>query len=184
MAAQPRTLAPEQFEALLAALDADRTQAGERYDALHRRLVQFFGWENGSEPEALADEVMDRVARRICEGEPVTQPAAYAMGVARFVLREDQARARRNERALLEMPKRETEDARPMECLERCLGTMPEAARGLLMAYYSGDGGARIARRKQLAAELGIELNALRNRALRLRQQLERCVAQCCRERA
>jgi hypothetical protein len=47
--------------------------------------------------------------------------------------------------------------------------------------YYAGEKRARIERRQRLAAQLGIEINALRNRALRLREKLETCVENCLR---
>src|SRR2546430_9912870 len=37
-------------------------------------------------PEDLADEVLDRVARRLNEGEQVERPISYTLGVARRVL--------------------------------------------------------------------------------------------------
>ena len=62
------------------------------------------------------------------------------------------------------------------DALEACLATLPAGARDLLARYYSADGRKRIALRQQMAEEMGMELNALRNRALRLRERLEECV--------
>ncbi|MET0224835.1 MAG: hypothetical protein ABW187_00170, partial [Dokdonella sp.] len=60
--------------------------------------------------------------------------------------------------------------------LDGCLDRLGERARTLMLSYYGADGAQRIRARQRLARELGSSLNALRNRALRLRETLERCV--------
>jgi hypothetical protein len=59
--------------------------------------------------------------------------------------------------------------------LEACLDTLAKADAALILDYYGADGSARIRLRQQLADSLGLSLNALRNRALRLRGKLEEC---------
>ena len=63
------------------------------------------------------------------------------------------------------------------DALSHCLDCLTSDNRQLLERYYSGDGSDRIRNRQTLAAELGIAINALRNRALRLRDSLENCTA-------
>jgi DNA-directed RNA polymerase specialized sigma24 family protein len=65
------------------------------------------------------------------------------------------------------------------QCLERCLGALDAGQRAFILRYYQGDQSQRIANRKAMAHELGLDLNALRNRALRLRERLEKCVREC-----
>jgi len=60
--------------------------------------------------------------------------------------------------------------------LDGCLDQLGARARVLILDYYGADGAQRIRARQKLAGELGSSLNALRNRALRLRETLERCV--------
>jgi DNA-directed RNA polymerase specialized sigma24 family protein len=55
------------------------------------------------------------------------------------------------------------------DAVERCLSTLPESSRDLIARYYCGE-------RAALAGELGISLNTLRNRALRIREKLYECV--------
>ena len=55
------------------------------------------------------------------------------------------------------------------EALETCLAALSDDDRRLLLAYHAGRGVERIARRAQLALELGVEPGALRVRAHRLR---------------
>src|SRR5437763_189010 len=68
---------------------------------------------------------------------------------------------------------------RLLECLDGCLEKLPAETRMLIMEYYQLRKQAKIDRRKALAEELGIPVNALRIRAHRVRAQLEECVMGC-----
>jgi DNA-directed RNA polymerase specialized sigma24 family protein len=177
-----RGLTQDSFDRLLAAFDADRSIAGEKYERLRARLARFFSWEGASAPEDLADEAFNRAAARLAQGEPVRDPASYLMGVSRLLLKEDVKRRRRVERAMHELTARgaaATPDEATAQCLERCLGRLTAENRALILRYYTGDKASRIANRKAMADELGVDINALRNRALRLRDKLEQCVREC-----
>jgi len=52
----------------------------------------------------------------------------------------------------------------------------------MILRYYTGDKQEKIVNRKKLAEEEGIELNALRIRAHRIRTQLRLCVEKCIEE--
>lgn len=177
------TLTADRLERLLHALDDDRERAADRYTLLVRRLIAFFGWQRCAEAERLADEVMDRVARRLSEGEAVANVPAYALGVARLVVREAQARQVRDDRAAheLEILSRpaSTADDTALGCLDGCLQRLAPDRRRELLDYYGADVGARIEGRKRQAAALGVSPLALRNRMLRLRHGLETCVTRC-----
>lgn len=164
------------WDALLA-----RLESPERYETLRARLIRFFQWERFADSEELADEVLNRVARKLAEGEQIVNLEAYVSGVARLVLREAANRDRRRERALERRPEPDPfqEDPAAQDCLERQLAKLPPADRTLILRYYSGERSGRIENRKQLAAQLGLNLNALRNRALRLRTRLESLVRAC-----
>jgi DNA-directed RNA polymerase specialized sigma24 family protein len=58
--------------------------------------------------------------------------------------------------------------------LEECLNELPEPHRHLIRRYYSLESRSQIDGRKLLAEEFNISLNALRNRALRIRSDVER----------
>jgi DNA-directed RNA polymerase specialized sigma24 family protein len=171
------------FGALLARLSADGGDA-QAYEALRRRLIQFFRLHAPAEADELADVVLDRLARRLHEGVEVASVPSYALGIARMVLHEARAKAARRHLAeadpTLAPDEDAADDARDLDdvlaALRACLEAAGTAARGLILAYYGGDGAVRISTRKRLADEHGISLNALRNRALRLRDALEECV--------
>jgi hypothetical protein len=59
---------------------------------------------------------------------------------------------------------------------------LPAAQRELIEKYYGTDGRNQIESRKQLAEEHKISLNALRNRAMRIRIELEERAAQALRK--
>ncbi|MCX6609823.1 MAG: hypothetical protein NTW74_03105 [Acidobacteria bacterium] len=171
-----------QFEALLSRLNRDKDTAALLYEELRQRLIRYFRWERSSEPEDQADEVLNRVARILAEGEEVEGVERFAAGVARVLMRESITRSQRRELALKKMvlPDRDPPvDPDALACLEGCLAKLgPDQAR-LILRYYAGSGSAHIVVRREIAEELGLEINALRNRALRIRERLEECVRRC-----
>ena len=172
---------------LLVRLDENPGRAGLRYEELRRRLILFFRLKQPADAEQLADEVLDRVARRVAEGLEILKIEAYVLGVARFVLREQEGTAQSAARALSDLAREqqvEMSDApadpsaeEHREALGRCLEELTPADRSMILNYYAAEGSGRINQRQTMARKLGINLNALHNRALRLRKQLEQCVA-------
>jgi DNA-directed RNA polymerase specialized sigma24 family protein len=180
------TASPNGLDLLLAVLDPDRERAAEKLLLLRRKLLKFFAWSRAPFPDELADETLDRVSRRLAEGEVVRQldPGAYVHGFARNVLRESWSRprlVRAPEAALAAAPAAEQSAAeRRSRCLDRCLARLPVESRRLLLAYYQTEGGAaKIASHRQLAAELNVSGGNLRLRLHRLRLELEGCVRAC-----
>jgi DNA-directed RNA polymerase specialized sigma24 family protein len=168
--------------ALLARLAAD-SDAASAYEQLRLRLVTFFRLRFPVEAEALADEAIDRLARRLEDGTQVENPAGYALGIARFLVLETVARHRKEghaaREALIELELQGTDaDSDPaLPALRACLAAMEGESARLIIEYYAADGGgSRIERRLRLAESMGLTLNALRNRALRARLALEKCV--------
>lgn len=189
--AQEWVITQEAFERLLASLDADRELAGQKYVRLRLKLVKYFEWRGAAFPDREADVTLNRVARRIEEGQEVQNVGAYCYGVARLVFSEA-LRAERREREALECAAQaEAQDAEADldakargECLSRCLQALSEESRALIIEYYDDERGKKIERRRRLAARLGIPLNALRIRAHRIRIGLEACVRECVGRRA
>ena len=56
---------------------------------------------------------------------------------------------------------------------------LPAESRTLILEYYQDQRRLKIDRRIRLAAELGLTAQALRSRAQRVRDRLERCVRGC-----
>jgi DNA-directed RNA polymerase specialized sigma24 family protein len=173
-------LTQESFDRLLGWLDDDRERAGERYESIRRRLVAIFASRGCREAEDLADETINRVTHKLAEivGDYVGDPAPYFYGVAQKV---HQEYLRRSRRTVSSPPPPEADEdvERVYECLEHCIDRLPVESRVLIVEYYRGDRSVKIECRKALAQKRGIALNALRIRAHRIRQTLQRCVEDC-----
>ena len=172
------------FERLLAELGADRTQAGHKYEALRAKLVTFFVVRAAPAPEDHADEVLNRLGRRIQEGVEVNNLFAYTASVARRYWKE-LLRARLRESsavadgAALMLPEPGGSSEVRATCFEKCWRSLSEKSRRLMTLYCQGDWRARIARRRQMASQLGLSSTALRIRVHRIRAWLEKCVIAC-----
>lgn len=182
------------FDSLLAFLGTDRESAAQAYLDLRRSLFTFFAVRNAPDPDELADEVFNRVARRLSEGVEITteQPASFFYAVARNVWRERLARGQ----SIMPLPEFESPALRlrvtPHDdlmaasvdreiearhhALQACLARLPEAEREVLMNYYQFDGGAKIEMRKELAERLQVSGNNLRQKIARLKLRLNECV--------
>jgi DNA-directed RNA polymerase specialized sigma24 family protein len=168
-------LSREALDGLLQALGPDRNAAGRRYERMRRKLIDLFSWRGAETPEELADETLNRLARRLHQGEPIERIESYMLGIARLLLKEHARRREQRSTALREIQvlRRGTAGETGMQdALERCLASLPEPSRLLIARYYSED-------RAALAADLGVSLLALRTRALRIRRKLYDSVMAC-----
>jgi DNA-directed RNA polymerase specialized sigma24 family protein len=184
------TLSAEALARFLACLDPDSDRAGERYESLRLTLMKFFDWRRAHFPEELADETINRVIRKINEGGTIRDVPTYCHGVARMVLLESlkgpESRRADFEKlppAALVAPDPEKQDER-LDCFERCLKELPLESRQLILQYYGDEKREKIDRRLAMAERLGIPLNALRSRAQRIRNRLEKCANGCIQKNA
>ncbi len=184
------TLTKEAFERLLDSLDANRERAGEKYENVRRKLIEFFEARGSNSPADHADQTINRVAKRLEEGEVVKDLSAYSYGVARLLLKET-LRGRGKEPVTLDLApaplivtdededeRRHLEEAR-LKCFEVCLSNLPAASRVLIIEYYREEKGIKIEQRKRQADALNMSLNALRLRACRIRAELGDCITSC-----
>jgi len=180
------------FQRLLTWLDQGTDSQGERYLAIHDRLAHYFARRNCLAPHDLADETLNRVARRLEERGSIddVEPARYCYIVAKFVLLESLRQRERHgtawddqreTEALESAAGADTSDQRDrtMACLERCLAARSPADRALILDYYRSGSDSASAGRKQLAERLGLTANSLAIRACRIRGRLEACVRAC-----
>jgi RNA polymerase sigma factor (sigma-70 family) len=181
------------FQRLLHWLDGKTNSDGQKYLEMRRRLVAYFERKSCLTPDDLADETLNRVARRL-EEEDISEaedPAKYCYIVARFVFLEH-LRSSRREDALANDLMRSAEattaifdQARDEEnimlsCLEECIKKLEPESRQIIHGYYVGKEREKIQNRRSLAQTLGITPNALSIRACRIRARLEKCVRECC----
>jgi DNA-directed RNA polymerase specialized sigma24 family protein len=175
----------EGFDLLLAQLDSDRNLAGQKYESLRRKLIKFFQWWGSQDADELADEAFDRVARKLAQGEPIRDPAAYLIGVARLIFKEHVKSQIKLRAAVEQIPKNPVTDkdlaiaeARE-ECYANCLGKLPAESRDLVVRYYQSQDGDKASNRDSLSVQMNIPINLLRVRAFRIRKKLADCLDDC-----
>lgn len=174
-------MTPEAFDRLLTWLGDDRDSAARKYEEIRRGLIRIFIARGCRWAEELADETINRVVRKIFEvadNFDDNDPARYFYGVARNVHREY---LHNLSRPLPAEPPPPADPPSPAEeeCLASCLGRLEAPARDLVIDYFSRDKQAKIDLHKQMAARLGVTVNALRIRAFRIRGSLRECVLGC-----
>jgi hypothetical protein len=192
-------LSESAFLRLLNWLDEGADSSGARYVEIRRRLAEYFDRKDCAPADDLADETLNRVARRLEEEGSITGPAPlrYCYTVAKFVFLESLHEAKRDPvslealsahgrtEALTARGKSKSEltqieeDEERYECLQRCLRVIEQRDRDLICEYYYGEQRAKIENRHRLAARLGLSANALSIRACRIRRDLAACVRRC-----
>jgi hypothetical protein len=184
------SLTPTAFHSLLSWLDQGRKSDGQTYLEMRRRLVAYFDRKNCRAPDDLADETMNRVARKLEELVTIETetPAKYCYVMARFVFLEElrartkdqrlHAEIRQENSAAEDQGNREIQERR-MDCLRQCAAKLDSASRDLILRYYIGAEKVKIDNRRALARALAITTNALSIRACRIREKLELCVREC-----
>ena len=176
------TLTQNAFDELLHTLDSDRDRAGNIYQKTRDNLIRFFEWRGCPFPEDHADETINRVAKRVSEGEEVRELTKYFFGVARLLFLEIQKERTRALHAFANLPQADdclNSNETRLDCLKQCLKSISADQRDLIIAYYQGEKSHKIHNRQRLSERLRIPINTLRMRALRLRDQLEACVEAC-----
>ena len=173
------------LQRLLEQLHPEVDLAAEQYRALHERLVRFFDWRNAEDPEALADEAIDRLAARLSSiesSDTVRDPSSFVLGIARLLLLEE---GRRKQKLLVmaeqlhadAVNSRPAPDAEIMHnALDHCLARLTADRRDLIQSYYLHQGERKIVEHRLMAAAQGLSGNTLRNRMLRTRRELETCM--------
>jgi DNA-directed RNA polymerase specialized sigma24 family protein len=174
-----RVLRQDELDQLLRWLDPEPERAGLAYEKIRWRLIAVLASRGCTSPEELADETIDRVARKVpaIAESYVGDKAIYFLGVMNNVHHEYLKRA-----PLPRLP--DPEDAVESKedvhrCLDRCLDKLTPKSRRLIEQYYAEEKRAKIDLRQRIAAELGIGVSTLRLRALRIRDKLQSCIEQC-----
>jgi DNA-directed RNA polymerase specialized sigma24 family protein len=190
-------LTAEAFDKLLNSLDPDRQAAAEKYERIRQRLANFFEYRGCSSPDDYADITINCAAKKLEQGSQIyaSDPLSFFLGIARNFLLEYWEQAPKRAASLdhlsvaehpridaTETMERDEELNRSeaeLKCLEECLEAAGQQDRELIVGYYIGEKGQKISNRKRLAADLDLRPAALRLRAFRLREKLERCVKSC-----
>ncbi len=176
----------EAFDLLMTRLDANREVAGLKYEDMRLMLIKLF--ENRNIPASAdhADEVINRLTRKLVGGEEIKSLTAYALGVARLYLKEVPRRMREVAVEGDDWPEHqevnpvvEEDEPQQEECFMRCLNSLRGDDREMILQYYQEEKQAKINHRRNLAQKLGLTTITLRTRACRVRIKLEECINRC-----
>ena len=180
-----QNLAIEEFERLLSRLDDDRSRAAEKYLILRRKLVKIFERRGCVAADDLADQALDRIARKLEKEEIHDLKWAPIDDEGNFLLDEFES-----DDLLVGDSDPENRIARAIggekeaACLQNCLRKLPPRQHELMIAYYEGERSEKIELRQQLARDRGISTKCLRDQANWLRARLRMCVKQCLRNQS
>jgi DNA-directed RNA polymerase specialized sigma24 family protein len=186
-------LTPEAFDLLLSWLHPDREQAGLKYEEIRAKLIKRCRHFGCHEPEELANQTMDRVARKLPEVIDTYkgEPEPYFYSVAYYVYKEYLRKPIMQSLATLSFREPSTTDLEEMSenelldsCLKHCLDQMDAESRDMVLEYYRGRRQVKIQARKALAERMGISLAALRLRTQRARSTLKKCILECMERKA
>lgn len=180
--AKENIITQENFDLLLSWLDPNRETAGQKYEKIRRRLIRILIGRGCFEAEQLADEIFDRVTRKLPElaDNYSGDPSLYFYGVAGKIHLE----WLRQQKKMKQLPLPETVDEDKSadleyECLQTCLEKLPSDQRHLIVGYYKEEKSTRIENRRKLADFFGMSANALHVKTLRIRTQLRECLRNC-----
>src|SRR5215470_4321886 len=121
-ARQLNTLQKTDFDRLLLWLDPNPDIAGELYEKIRWRLIAILASRGCRIPEELADETIDRVARRVHDIEPtyVGDKSIYFLGVMNNVHHEYLKRPLGSPTLQL-VGRSDDGQERALACLDKCL---------------------------------------------------------------
>lgn len=168
-------------------------QLAEYFDAGLRESLKFFFRRRGirGTAEDLVHEVYLRVLKKLDQGTDIQNLAAYAFTVAHYVAAEERRNQLRFEafsylshEETVKVNRMQDERLNPAPALEQkeeekelrrlreaCIQELPPEDRKLLLRYVSFSSNDT---REELAAELGLSVNALRVKVHRIRERLQR----------
>jgi DNA-directed RNA polymerase specialized sigma24 family protein len=187
-------LTAEAFDKLLLNLDENRENASLIYEDIRKRLIRQLTAGRSLFAEEQADEVFNRIARKIFEEDFVLDrenPYPYFHQVARYVLLEYQRQSRRKILGLDDLSTGEEPSYNVAEMLEKayekfrtelglnalrhCREQLDTQEVVMLDKYNAALGKDKKQRHQQLAINLGKSQNALKISVSRARNKLIEC---------
>lgn len=165
------------FDEFLTRLEPRQPDADSRYKRLRMKLVKFFSWRNCHDPEALADETIQRTVGKVQSGEGprITHPYSYVYGIAWNVFKAYLAEKKRSEQVVQTLPELFEQDSDQWyDCRRQCLQELSPEKLSLIREYYlKGESAERMAQAS------GMTVNALRLQVYRIKNQLRECYIRC-----
>jgi len=183
MATPPPT--QEVFDKLLLCLAPDCDRAGEEYELLRLRLLEYFRSRACLRAEELADEVLNRLAQKVAAGEPIREVPRYCYGLARWI-RMEYLRDPKNKHTNFDdlpvipvLPPDPLLEQERLNCFKHCLQRLTAEEREVVIGYWDHEEQSNSEVRRDMAARLGISPTALRIRISRSKKKLKACYDDC-----
>ena len=184
------TINSDAFQRLLEWLDNGKNSDGNRYVEIRKRLVSFFKRKDCLNPDELADETLNRVARRLSEESKIESetPADFCYITAKFIFLESLRNKDKQNIPLDEITENklfspvsdeQIVKEKKLNCLEKCVENLESSNREIICGYYYGEERIKIENRRALAKRFDISTNALSVRACRIREKLQDCMGKC-----
>jgi RNA polymerase sigma factor (sigma-70 family) len=167
----------EVFDRLLLRLEPDFLDSSKRYKQFRLKMVKFFAWKRCEDPDSLADETINRVAKNLNAGEEIRadNPYSYIYAIAKYVFMEYLRDKKKRDVITSQLPDPEQVTIEGFsDCRKQCLDKLPPEKCRLLQQYYMDEKS-----REAMAQSLNISLNALRLQVHRLKNELRACNEDC-----
>ena len=166
------------FDDLIRWLDPNPELGGSKYEVIRRKLITQFKVKGCAFADDLADLTFDRVARKLPGIKPYYRgdPARYFFGVAKRVAMEYCRNVSAGNLSPAPIADERPEDL--LQQLDRALGNLRDEDRDLILKYYGENGRRKIANRKSISKELGLDPNTLRMRVYQIKAQLRDYLAE------
>lgn len=182
-------LTKENFDALLIWFSPNREEAGAKYEEIRNGLIRFFSFKGCQDAEILADETINRVAKKIDQldtdnkNKHITIFYGFASKIYleyRKKLNKGEVQFEQNIHSKDEIIYQSDETIETKhQCLEICLSKISETERVLMIQYFSKEKSAKIEHRRKLAEQLNINKGAMHVKIHRLKDVLRVCVEKC-----
>ena len=175
----------EAFDKLLLCLSPDRERAGEEYELLRLKLLEYFRSRAYLSAEELADETLNRLARKIAEGEDIREMVRYCYGLARWIWVEHSRNPHTKEIAFDNLPvlpfssPDHLVQKERLDCFRHCLGHLTTEEREMVIRYWDHEDQPHSEPRREQAEQMGLTPTALRIRISRIKNRLKACFANC-----
>jgi DNA-directed RNA polymerase specialized sigma24 family protein len=175
----------ETFDKLLLCLHPDRERAGEEYELLRLKLLEYFRVRACLSAEDLADETLNRLAKKIAGGEEIRDVLRYCYGLARWVWIEYLKRPDANSEPLDNapvpgfMPPDSLLGKEREACYQHCLRELANGEQELIFEYWDHENQPHRNARREMATRRKLTLLALRIRVCRIKDKLKACFSTC-----
>lgn len=185
-------LTKESFDALLLWFSPDREDAGAKYEEIRNGLIRFFNFKGCSEAESLADETINRVARKFSTFDTSNdnKHITYFYGFASKIYLEYRHRTEKRKVEFEQNIHSQGEEIEAFDevtenrhqCLEECLSKLSPEDQYLMIQYFSKEKQEKLEHRRKLAEEMNLSKTNLHVRVFRIKAVLKDCIGKCLEE--